>query len=134
MAVHRAPKGCVLKVDNLHVSDIMHVGGNGKPFVRIVALNESADISLVGKGEDTSSLRLSVGEGVGTGGYTSISLIGGGEDAPRMIMRVEKGIGVGIDGESHAKRPEAAFRFSQSNTMEHFVLVCLLGIRVEQMM
>ena len=126
----------VLEVDNLRVKYDMYVGGNEKPFVRIVALNESADISLVGKGEDTSSLRLSVREDVGTGGYASISLIGGGEDmpssdlrigkgisggyanldlsgggedAPRMMMRVEKGIGVGIDGESHAKRPEARF-------------------------
>lgn len=125
-----------LKVDRLHVADIMHVGGNGRPFVKINVLNKSAEISLVGKGEDAPSARLSVGEGIMTGGYASISLIrvgedmssagmrvgkgisggyanidlsGGSEDAPRMRMRVEKGIGVGIDGMSHAKRPKAHF-------------------------
>ena len=127
-----------LKVNRLHVADIMHVGGNGRPFVRINVLNKSASISVIGTGEDVSTPRaeLTVGEGLLTGRYASISVIGGGEDmpsaglrvgkgisgghanidlsgggedAPRMRMRVEQGIGVGIDGESHAKRPEARF-------------------------
>ena len=122
-----------LKVDRLHVADIMHVGGNGRPFVRINVWNKSAEISLVGKGENAPSANMSVREGSASvwvtkggedapeasmmvgevvDGYADIKLSGGGEDAPRMRMRVEEGIGVSIDGMSHAKRPEALFDIS----------------------
>ena len=112
----------------MYVADIVHVGGNGKPFVTIAALNESARISLIHGGEDASSAEMGVMEG-----YANMRLTQGDEDAPSLWLRVQKDVGAGIEGMSHVKRSEAHFEIFTVKRDGAFRSVCLLRIRVEQM-